>query len=104
MVRRTKRTKKRKTTRPAPKRKKAVAKESQMSESKRIRTSNQIAQWVAYKELQDQVEEAWSHLQEAVRKRSSPKVLFRSRNELLLLLGECDYMARECMRIYGKPK
>jgi hypothetical protein len=73
-----------------------------MSENKRIQASNQIAQWVAYKELQDQVEQAWAHLQQAVIKRSNPKVLLRNKNELLLLLGECDYMARECMRIYGK--
>lgn len=54
--------------------------------------------WKAYESLRDQVHRAWERLQANVRRKAGPETLLKDRNELLLLLGECNYMARECMR------
>lgn len=65
---------------------------------------NQKAHWTAYKDLQKRVDQAWAQLKNNVKKKASPQVLLRDRNHLLLLLGECNYMARECMRLAAKKK
>ncbi|HEX2583218.1 MAG TPA: hypothetical protein VHL30_03790 [Chlamydiales bacterium] len=91
MVRRVKKTPKR-----VVKKKKAPAKKAM--------TANQKAQWSAYKELQQQVDKAWARLKEDVKKKAKSQTIVRDKNELLLLLGECNYMAREYMRLSAKKK
>lgn len=59
---------------------------------------NQENHWNAYKQLQKRVDKAWVKLRSDVRRHANPQILIRDRNQLLLLLGECNYMARECTR------
>jgi hypothetical protein len=72
------------------------------SKRRKETATNQRAQWVAYKELQTQVDKAWKRLQANVKKKAKPQILVRDKNELLLLLGECNYMVRECMRLSSR--
>lgn len=65
---------------------------------------NRNAQWKAYRELQMQADQAWKKFHDDVRKNAKAEVLIRDNNHMLLLLGECNYMARECMRIASKGK
>lgn len=60
---------------------------------------NQKAQWDVYRELQKKADEAWAKLRADVHKKADPAVLLQDRNHLMLLLGECNYMAGECMRM-----
>lgn len=61
--------------------------------------SNHNSHWETYRNLQKKVDEAWEKLQASVKKKAKPEILIREKNHLLLLLGECNYMARECMRL-----
>lgn len=90
-VRKTRKTARRKTSR----RKKVASKAG---------STNRKAQWEAYRNLQKRVDAAWAKLKRDINKKASPKVLIKGKNELLLLLGECNYMARECTRIMSKSK
>ncbi len=65
---------------------------------------NRQAQWKAYRELQMRADKAWEKFRADVRKNAKSDILIRDHNHLLLLLGECNYMARECMRIANKGK
>jgi hypothetical protein len=103
MVRRAKSTTKKKTAKRVVKKKKAPAR-SKQSSAKNGTQLNQKAQWMAYRELQQQVDKAWNRLKADVKKKASPQILVRDKNALLLLLGECNYMARECMRLSDKKK
>ena len=59
---------------------------------------NQQIHWEAYKELRQRVDQAWAKLQTDIEQKVHPALLVRDKNDLLLLLGECNYMAREGMR------
>ncbi len=73
--------------------------------SKKMAVSvNRNAQWKAYRELQMQADKAWKKFRDDVRRNAKADVLIRDNNHMLLLLGECNYMARECMRIASKGK
>lgn len=110
MVRRAKKTTKRKPAKrkvatkrkaPARKRRKVSAKVAELrKEVKR----NEHAQWMAYQDLQMQIERAWDQLRMDVERNANPHDLIRDKNELLLLLGECNYMASECMKVSNKKK
>lgn len=102
MVRRAKKAAKKKTTtRRTAGKKKAPGK---LAERRKAAAANQKAQWVAYKELQAQVDKTWARLKQDIKKKATPQTLIRGKNELLLLLGECNYMANECMRLAAKKK
>lgn len=60
--------------------------------------------WKTYRTLQKKVEQSWDKLQEDVRNKQPAHVVLDSKNHLLLLLGECNYMARECMRLANAQK
>lgn len=60
--------------------------------------SNQESQWKIYKNLQQRIDKAWEQLQEDVERNAPEHILLRNKNHLLLLLGECNYMARECVK------
>lgn len=66
--------------------------------------TNRNAQWKAYRELQMQADRAWEKFRDDVKKCAKSDILVRDNNQLLLLLAECNYMARECMRIANKGK
>ena len=82
----------------------ARRKTSRKKIDKKTTAPNRKAQWEAYKNLQKKVDAAWDKLKRDIRKKASPKILIEGKNDLLLLLGECNYMARECMRMAGKGK
>jgi hypothetical protein len=85
---------------------KAVKKTAKKSASRKkaASVSNHKAYWDIYKDLQKRVDKAWLKLKSDVKKKAKPQVLLKDKTELLLLLGECNYMARECMRIARKGK
>ena len=86
--------------RAAPK-KAAVRKKAISSNSLQ---ENQKAHFEAYRKLQKQIDTAWKNLQSDVKKNASADVLIQNKNHLLLLLGECNYMTRECMRLSMNAK
>lgn len=59
---------------------------------------NPQLQWEAYKTIEKQINAAWAKLQSDVKNHASAHVLLEDKNHLMLLLGECNYMARECVR------
>ncbi|PIS03323.1 MAG: hypothetical protein COT85_00560 [Chlamydiae bacterium CG10_big_fil_rev_8_21_14_0_10_42_34] len=67
-------------------------------------TFNHEAHWKAYKELQTKAEKAWIQLRNNVKKNAPAKVLVKDQSNLLLLLGECNYMQRECTRMAATSK
>ena len=65
---------------------------------------NQKAQWQAYKQLQMRADKAWAKFRGDVARNARSDVLIQDQRQLILLLGECNYMARECMRMSGEGK
>lgn len=65
---------------------------------------NKKALWKAYQELQIRADKAWEKFRDDVKKNARSSVLVKDHNDLLLLLGECNYMARECTRLAEKSK
>lgn len=68
------------------------------------REYNRKALWKAYRDLQMRAEKAWEKFHADVKRNAPSEVLIKDRNQLLLMLGECNYMARECMRIANKSR
>ncbi|MDE3047260.1 MAG: hypothetical protein KGI83_02800 [Verrucomicrobiota bacterium] len=60
---------------------------------------NKTAQWKAFHQLQKQADLAWKKFHHDVKSHADAATLIEDQNHMLLLLGECNYMARECMRI-----
>lgn len=91
----------RKTKKTAPKAKvRAPGKRSAALDGKKTTASkNRKAQWCVYEDLQKKARKAWTKLRADVRRKAPPEVLVRDRDDLLLLLGECNYLAGECMRM-----
>lgn len=87
---------------PAKKKVPAV-KKGQEQEMKEM-LANRKSLWSSYRKLQGQIDKAWNKLEADVKRKAHTEVIYRDRNELLLLLGECDYMARECIRQSGKKE
>jgi hypothetical protein len=65
---------------------------------------NKRAHWEAYKHIQKRCDQAWNKLKADVKRKVAPEILIKDKNQLLLLLGECNYMARECMRFAKRKK
>lgn len=65
---------------------------------------NKRAHWEAYKHLQKRCDQAWNKLKADVKRKAAPEILIKDKNQLLLLLGECNYMASECMRFSKRKK
>ncbi|MBS0625193.1 MAG: hypothetical protein JSS32_04010 [Verrucomicrobia bacterium] len=99
-VRRKRKVKARKTTR----RKVARKKTSNKSANRKAAAHNRQAQWQAYKHLEAQIDKAWAKLRHDVKKKASPQILMKDKNHLTLLLGECNYMLRQCVRQFGMAK
>ena len=64
-----------------------------------IAKKNRAALWAVYRDLQKKADMAWSKLRTDVQRKASSEVLLEDRNNLMLLLGECNYLAGECMRM-----
>ena len=91
---------KRKTT--PTRRKKAPSRKASPREDENAKLANRNALWQAYRDLQRRADEAWAKFRNDVHNHAHAEVLVQDNNQLLLLLGECDYMARECMRHAAK--
>jgi len=63
---------------------------------------NRNSHWAVFRDLQNKADQAWEKLRANVQRRAPPEILTRDRNHLLLLLGECNYMAKECMRMTNR--
>ena len=63
---------------------------------------NQKAHWAAFRDLQKQVDRAWKTLKNHIHRRANARQIANDRNNLLLLLGECNYMTREWKRLERK--
>ncbi len=92
-----------KTTRKAVKkrtvkRRKPVSRKRSKKSAMKSAATNKKALWASFKHLRSRVDHAWSKLKSDVKRKASPQVINRGKNHLLLLLGECNYMAREYMR------
>jgi hypothetical protein len=83
---------------------KVVKKKRSKKTATKSSISNRKTLWAAYRELQKKVDKAWSKLKSNVNRKAKPQVLIRDKNQLLLLLGECNYMARECTRLESKSR
>jgi len=92
---------KRKTT-PTRRKKVTPRKASSPREDENAKLANRNALWQAYRDLQKRADEAWAKFRNDVSNHANSEVLVQDNNQLLLLLGECDYMARECMRHAAK--
>ncbi len=68
------------------------------SSNKSSIAANKKAQWATYKALQKKIDQTWNRLRLNVKKKAPASAIAKDRNQLLLLLGECNYMARECAR------
>lgn len=66
--------------------------------------ANKKALWETYRELQSRVDTALEKLRTHFKTRATPNVLLKDKQELLLLLGECNYMARTCAQLEPKKK
>jgi hypothetical protein len=104
MVARKRKRKTRKAARrPARKRKtirrKRTPKVKGMDSPMKSLAKNRKAHWDVYRELHKKAGKAWAKLRSDVNRKADPEVIVADRNNLLLLLGECNYLAGECMRM-----
>jgi hypothetical protein len=80
-------------------RRKAVPKKIVTTSPQAEFTRNREAQWSVYKNLQQKMDQAWAKLRFDLEKKAPISILIEDRNHLLLLLGECSYLAGECIRM-----
>lgn len=85
----------------AAKAKKTVkkAKRTKMTPKKKAGAFNRKSYWKAFKELEARADAAWEKFQTSVKNKAPAAQIARDRSELLLVLGECNYMAQECARL-----
>lgn len=83
---------------------KRKVKRAKKAGAKKATAFNKKAHWNAYKQLQMRADKAWKKFRADVKRNAQSSVIVKDQNHLLLLLGECNYMARECMRFASKGK
>ncbi len=94
--RKTKKTSRKKTVR---RKSRKTARKSAKSAAAKDVLKNRQAHWQAFRNLEKRCDQAWAKLKADTKRKADAAILIRDRNHLALLLGECDYMARECMRM-----
>jgi hypothetical protein len=83
---------------PAAKKTKTAVKKAQTATKKQLPlTPNSKTHLKAFKDLEKQINDTWEQLRKDVKKNDF-QAMIKGRNHLLLLLGECDYMAKEAQR------
>jgi hypothetical protein len=97
-----KKTVKRKSVKKSPVKKKVPAKKKAAPKAKKTTMSpadkNREAQWKVYHHLRSKADAAIAKLTADMKRKAPADVILKDRNELLLILGECHYMASECSR------
>jgi hypothetical protein len=90
----------------APKKaaKKVVKKTKALKKPTNPAAFNQAAHWRAYKQLQMRADQAWAKFRSDVAKKANSEIILQDHRHLLLILGECDYMAREYIRMADQAK
>jgi len=83
---------------------KARKRRTKMTPQKKAGAFNRKAYWKAFRELQSKADKAWKRFHSSVKKKAGFATISRDRNQLLLLLGECNYMAKECARLAKMKK
>jgi len=66
------------------------------AEMRAAEETNRKALWETYRDLQNRVNQALDKLSYHFQTRAAPEILIQDKQELLFLLGECNYMARTC--------
>jgi hypothetical protein len=66
--------------------------------------ANNRALWHTYRELQERVDHALEQLRTHFEEGAAPFVLLQDEKHLLLLLGECNYMAHTFMDLMGSEQ
>lgn len=64
----------------------------------------QSKQWKIYQDLQKKVEHALEMLKHDISSGASNELILEHKNRLLLLLGECNYMTREYLKLHFENK
>lgn len=82
--------------------KRKVAKRKTARKGDAAKAKNRKALWDAYRDLQKRADTAWKKFRTDVKRGAKAEVIIKDHNNLLLLLGECNYMARECKRLASK--
>ncbi|MEN9654872.1 MAG: hypothetical protein RL235_984 [Chlamydiota bacterium] len=80
----------------APKRK--AARKKVTRKAVRGGGANKKAHWETYHKLQKQLDDAFAKLKKDVHRKASAATIVKDKNHLVLLLGECNYMARQCAK------
>ena len=83
--------------------KKIATKIAKAFTNKRPVDPNIKARLKAYKNLESKINEAWTKLKRDA-KRKNARAVLAGRENLKLLLGECNYMANECRRCMTPTK
>jgi hypothetical protein len=60
--------------------------------------------WKAFKDLEARADAAWKKFQSSVKNKAPQSEIAKNRSDLLLILGECNYMAQECARLQELKK
>lgn len=83
--------------------KKSAAKKAAVSPERKAILANKKALWQTYYELHNRAEELMAKIRSDI-KSGSVEETQRDANELLLLMGECSYMAEECKKMESRRK
>lgn len=67
-------------------------------------TFNRRAYWEAYRQLQQRANRAISRLRSDVQRNANAAKIRQDRNNVLVILAECNYMIRECSRMDQRRK
>jgi hypothetical protein len=82
---------------------KAKKKKASVSPARKAILENKKALWKTYYELNERAEKLMEKIRKDV-KNGSVEETRRDANELLLLMGECSYMAEECKKMESRRK
>lgn len=90
--------KKKKTTKKTAPRRKSVP-----SAEKKAIEANKQALWKTYHDLHNKAEALMAKIREDM-KNGTIEQTRQDANELLLIMGECNYMAQECKKMQSRRK
>jgi len=67
--------------------------------SKKALSPSASAYWASFRELQERANQAVARLQASIKRNAAPEILMQEQKNLMLILGECEYMTRECKKM-----
>ena len=78
--------------------------QTQARSSARTKTIRPQGHWNTYHQLHRQVNQAWNQFQACVENQANPETIAKAKNYLMLLLGECNYMAQQCKQLAARSR